>query len=70
MEAHSAPTLAIKHVESSSPSAFKLTRVSKGKSLSPVAIGSPYMFGVQPNSFLALRRERRHRPQLIELKWV
>jgi hypothetical protein len=56
MEAHSAPTLAIKHVESSSPAAFKLTRVSDGKSLSPAAIGSPYM--LQPNMLLALRREK------------
>jgi hypothetical protein len=58
MEAHSAPTLAIKHVESSSPAAFKLTRVSDGKSLSSAAIGSPYMFGAQPNMLLALRREK------------
>jgi len=68
MEAYSAPTLAIKHVESSSPAAFKLTRVSDGKSLSPATIGSPYMFGAEPNMPLAPRREKKYRPQLIEQK--
>jgi hypothetical protein len=59
MEAHSAPTLAIKHVESSSPAASKLTRVSDGKSLSPAAIGSPYMFGAQPkNAFGSQARKK------------
>jgi tetratricopeptide (TPR) repeat protein len=60
MEANTAPVLAIKHVEGSSPAAFKLTRVSDGKSLSPVAIGSPYEFPVEgrPNS-----------PLMRELRW-
>jgi hypothetical protein len=59
MEAHSAPALAIRHVESSSPAAFKLTRLSGGKSLSPVAVGSPYVFGAQPNTLLASKHERK-----------
>jgi hypothetical protein len=52
METHQSPALRIEHVEGSFPAAFKLTRVSDGKSLSPVAIGSPYVFPVEgrPNS--------------------
>src|ERR1039457_7504715 len=48
----SAPaTLAIAHVETSSPPAFILTRLSDGKSAAPVTISSPYQFPVesQPN---------------------
>ena len=54
------PALAIEHVEGSSPAAFKLTRLEDGKSLSPVAIGSPYEFPVEgrPNS-----------PLMRELRW-
>src|ERR1035438_535641 len=51
----SAPaTLAIAHVETSSPPAFILTRLSDGKSAAPVTISSPYQFPVesQPNSNL------------------
>jgi hypothetical protein len=29
-----------------------------GKLLSPAAIGSPYMFGAQPNMLVALRLEK------------
>jgi tetratricopeptide (TPR) repeat protein len=60
MEARQLPALAIEHVEGSSPSAFKLTRLEDGKSLSPVAIGSPYEFPVEgrPNS-----------PLMRELRW-
>src|ERR1039458_4492554 len=47
-------TLAIAHVENSSPPAFTLTRLSDGKSAAPVEIASPYQFTVesQPNSNL------------------
>src|SRR5271157_1817136 len=60
MEARQPPALAIEHVESSSPAAFKLTRLQDGKSLPPVAIGSPYEFPVEghPNS-----------PLMRELRW-
>jgi hypothetical protein len=51
------PLQHIKHVESSSRAAFKLTRLSDGKSLSPVAVGSPYVFDAQPNTPLAFLRE-------------
>jgi hypothetical protein len=46
--------LAIEHIESSSPPAFKLTRLSGGKSVTAAAIASPYEFAVesQPNSNL------------------
>jgi hypothetical protein len=59
MEAHSGLTLAIQHVESSASAAFKQTRVSDDKSLSPVAINLPYVFDAQPNTLLALRSEER-----------
>ena len=44
MEPRLTPTaaLAIEHVDGSSPTAFKLTRLSDGKSLPPVTIDSPY----------------------------
>lgn len=44
--------MAIEHIEGSSPAAFKLTRLADGKSLSPVAIASPYEFPLEgrPNS--------------------
>jgi tetratricopeptide (TPR) repeat protein len=47
-------TLAIAHVESSSPPAFTLTRLPDAKSAAPVAIPAPYEFPVegQPNSNL------------------
>src|ERR1022692_1025206 len=47
-------TLAIAHVENSSPPAFTLTRLSDGKSAAPITIPSPYTFPVesQPNSNL------------------
>ena len=53
MEPRRATALAIEHVESSSPAAFKLTR-SDGKSVPPVPIRSPYEFPVEgrPNSNL------------------
>src|SRR5271157_1171173 len=59
MEARQPPALAIEHVESSSPAAFKLTRLEDGKSLSPVAIGSPYEFPVQGRPASPLMRELR-----------
>jgi len=54
------PALAIEHIDGSSPAAFKLTRLEDGKSLSQVAIGSPYEFPVEgrPNS-----------PLMRELRW-
>src|SRR6266436_3282463 len=54
------PTLAIAHVESSSPPSFVLTRLPDGKSAAPVTIRSPYEFPVesQPTSNL-----------MIELRW-
>src|SRR5229473_1281111 len=54
------PTLAIAHVENSSPPSFVLTRLPDGKSAAPVAIRSPYEFRVEsrPNSNL-----------MIELRW-
>ena len=60
MDARQLPALAIEHVESSSPAAFNLTRLEDSKSLSPVAIGSPYEFPVEgrPNS-----------PLMRELRW-
>jgi hypothetical protein len=47
-------TLAIAHVEGSSPPAFTLMRLPEGKLAAPVAISSPYQFQVegQPNSNL------------------
>jgi tetratricopeptide (TPR) repeat protein len=47
-------TLAIAHVEGSSPPAFTLTRLPEGKLAAPVTIFSPYTFGLesQPNSNL------------------
>jgi hypothetical protein len=47
-------TLAIAHVENSSPPTFALTRLSDGKSAALVEISSPYQFPVegQPNSNL------------------
>src|SRR5580658_533935 len=47
-------TLAITHVENSSPPAFAVTRLTDGKSAAPVTISSPYEFPVegQPNSDL------------------
>src|SRR5271157_4737154 len=59
MEARHPAALAIEHVESSSPAAFKLTRLEDGKSLSPVAIGSPYEFPVQGRPASPLMRELR-----------
>jgi hypothetical protein len=49
-----APEIVIEHVEGSSPATFKVTRLEDGKSLSPVAIASPYEFPVEgrPNSKL------------------
>jgi hypothetical protein len=60
MEARQLPALAIEHAEGSSPPAFTLTRPEDGKSLTPVAIGSPYEFPVEgrPNS-----------PLMRELRW-
>jgi CHAT domain len=56
MEGRHAPViaLAIEHVDGSSPAAFKLMRLSDGKSLAPVPIPSPYHAAVegQPNSNL------------------
>src|SRR5947209_20193206 len=47
-------TLAVEHVEGSTPPAFKLTRLSDGKWLPAVALPSPYDFPVEgrPNSHL------------------
>ncbi len=49
-----AATLAIAHVEGSSPPAFTLTRLTDGRSAAPVTISSPYAYPVesQPNSNL------------------
>jgi hypothetical protein len=49
-----APTLAILHVEGSSPPAFTLIRLPEGEPAAPVPIGSPYEFPVEghPNSNL------------------
>src|SRR5271165_927750 len=60
MEPNRAAALAIEHVESSCPPAFKLTRLSDDRSLPAVAIGSPYEFPVEgrPNS-----------PLMRELRW-
>jgi tetratricopeptide (TPR) repeat protein len=56
MEPRLAPVaaLAIEHVDALSPPAFKLTRLSDGKSVVPVAIPSPYEAEVEgrPNSHL------------------
>src|SRR5208283_929719 len=53
------PALVIENVEGSSPAAFKLTRLEDGKSLSPVAIGSPYEFPVEGRPKSPLMRELR-----------
>ena len=61
------PALAIEHVEGSSPATFKLTRLEEGKSLSPVAIGSPYEFPAEgrPNSLL-MRELRWYLEQFLD----
>jgi tetratricopeptide (TPR) repeat protein len=53
-------TLAVAHVEGSSPASFTLIRSSDGKSMPPVVIPSPYEFPVdgRPNSNL-----------MVELRW-
>jgi hypothetical protein len=60
MESRQTAAFAIEHVEGSSPPTCKLTRLEDGKSLSPVAIPSPYEFPVKgrPNS-----------PLMRELRW-
>lgn len=62
-----AVALAIEHVEGSSPPAFKLTRLEDGKSLPPVAIGSPYETPVEgrPNSHL-MRELRWYLEQFLD----
>ena len=61
MEPRSAPTaaLAIEHVDGSSPPAFKLTRLSDGKSLAQVAVASPYETAVRGRPDSHLMRELR-----------
>jgi hypothetical protein len=61
MEPRRAPTaaLALEHVQSSSPPAFKLTRLSDGKSLAPVALASPYETPVEGRPHSDLMRELR-----------
>jgi tetratricopeptide (TPR) repeat protein len=61
MEPRRAPVaaLAVEHVESSSPPAFKLTRVSDGKALGAVALPSPYAFPVEGRPASNLMRELR-----------
>ena len=67
MEGRQLPALAIEHVDGSSPAAFKLTRLEDGKSLSSVAIGSPYEFPVEgrPNSLL-MRELRWYLEQFLD----
>jgi tetratricopeptide (TPR) repeat protein len=52
-------TLAIEHVEGSSPPAFQLTRLSDGKSAEPVSIVPPYGFPVEGQPTSDLMRELR-----------
>jgi CHAT domain len=59
MESPKPLALAIEHLEGSSPPAFKLTRLDDGKSLPPVAIGSPYEFPVEGRPKSPLMRELR-----------
>jgi tetratricopeptide (TPR) repeat protein len=61
------PILAVEHVERSSPTTFKLTRLEDGKSLPPVAIASPYEFQVEgrPNSNL-VRELRWYLEQFLD----
>src|SRR5271163_4148314 len=52
-------TLTIEHVEGSVPTAFRLTRLSDNKSLTPLAIPSPYDFPVEGGPKFFLMRELR-----------
>ena len=51
--------LSIEHMGESAPATFKLTRLSDGKSLMPVAISSPYQFPVENQLNSNLMRELR-----------